>query len=284
LLGTWPLETLDDAAYVTYRERIEEYMVKASREGKRRTSWANVNAEYEEALRQFIRLALERRDGNPFPMEVAELARHMARFGFLNSLAQTLCKLTAPGVPDIYQGQELWDDSLVDPDNRRPVDYALRRRLLADVKSWSAPEHLQQALATLEDGRCKLYVTFKALEFRRANEALFREGNYVPLTVAGENAQHVLAYARKLADRVAVVVLPRLSARLLGSSAGLPLGADVWGDTRVELPTRLRISETAMLQNVIGGGAAAVSRDEDGMHLRLASVLSTFPVALLTQA
>jgi (1->4)-alpha-D-glucan 1-alpha-D-glucosylmutase len=225
----------------------------------------------------------------------------MARFGFLNSLAQTLCKLTAPGVPDIYQGQELWDDSLVDPDNRRPVDYALRRRLLADVRGWRTSEDLQAGLAKLEDGRCKLYVTFKALEFRRANEALFREGTYLPLTVAGENAQHVLAYARKLAEnsdarahdrdpnevfpgRFAIVILPRLSARLLGSSAGLPLGADVWGDTRVEIPSRLHVSETATLRNVIAGSAVAISHDEDGKYLRLASVLSTFPVAMLTQS
>ena len=283
LLGTWPLETLDDAGYATYRERIEEYMVKASREAKRRTSWANVNAEYEEALRQFIRLALERREGNPFPLELAELARHMARFGFLNSLAQTLCKLTAPGVPDIYQGNELWDDSLVDPDNRRPVDYALRRRLLGNVKRWTTTEDLQAGLAKLADGRCKLYVTFKALEYRRANEALFRDGAYLPLTVAGENAQHVLAYARKLGDRFAIVVLPRLSARLLGANPELPLGADVWGDTRVEIPSRLRVSEITTLRNVIGGAAAAISHDEDGAHLRLAGVLATFPVALLTQ-
>ena len=137
LLGTWPLEPLDDDAFAKYRERIEEYMVKASREAKRRTSWANVNADYEEALRQFIRLALERRDGNLFATEIGDLARVMARFGFLNSLSQTLCKLTAPGVPDIYQGNEIWDYSLVDPDNRRPVDYEHRKRLLADVKQWS---------------------------------------------------------------------------------------------------------------------------------------------------
>jgi (1->4)-alpha-D-glucan 1-alpha-D-glucosylmutase len=284
LLGTWPLETLDDAAYTTYRERIEEYMLKASREAKRRTSWANVNAEYEDALRQFIRLALERREGNPFPTEITELARHMARFGYLNSLAQTLCKLTAPGVPDIYQGQELWDDSLVDPDNRRPVDYALRRRMLAEVKSWTTVADLQAALGTLADGRCKLYVTFKALEFRRANEALFRDGTYVPLTAAGEYAQHVLAYARKLGDQFAVVVLPRLSARLLGSIEGLPLGPDVWGDTHVQLPQRLRVPENATLRNVMGGDAVAISRDDEGLYLPLAGVLSTFPVALLTQA
>jgi (1->4)-alpha-D-glucan 1-alpha-D-glucosylmutase len=281
LLGSWPLTPLDDAAYTTYRERIEEYMVKASREAKRRTSWANVNAEYEEALRQFIRLALERREGNPFPMEAGELARRMARFGFLNSLAQTLCKLTAPGVPDVYQGNEIWDDSLVDPDNRRPVDYESRRRLLAEVKSWTSREHLQAGLAALEDGRCKLYVIFKTLELRRTDDALFREGAYLPLSVSGEHAQHVLAYARKAGDRFAVIAMPRLSARLLGTRETLPLGPDVWGDTRIDIPQRLRVPEAAPLRNVLSGESLSLSRDDDGTYLPASSVFSSFPVALL---
>jgi (1->4)-alpha-D-glucan 1-alpha-D-glucosylmutase len=280
LLGTWPLEPLDDAAYSTYRERIEEYMVKASREAKRRTSWANVNTEYEEALLQFIRLALERREGNLFPVEVAELARRMARFGFLNSLAQTLCKLTAPGMPDIYQGNELWDWSLVDPDNRRPVDYELRRRLLADVKAWS-PENLPVALASLEDGRCKLYVTFKALQFRRTNEALFRDGSYVALRASGEYATHVIAYARKLGDQLAIVVVPRLTARLLGAREMLPLGVEVWAETRVEIPARV-CGTVDRLRNVLTGESVSFSGEGDERHLRLADLLTSFPVALLS--
>ncbi len=298
LLGTWPVGGADDAAYATYRERIEEYMVKASREAKRRTSWANMNADYEDALRQFIRLALERREGNLFPLEVADLARRIARFGFLNSLSQTLCKLTAPGVPDIYQGNELWDDSLVDPDNRRPVDYALRRRLLTEVKAWDSGsvtvpnpasgasplrQTLQTALATIEDGRCKLYVTCKALQFRRDNEELFRDGAYLPLHVAGEQAQHVLAYARRLGNRFAIIAVPRLSVRLLGARAGPPVGAEVWGDTRIEIPKRLH-AEDGMLRNVLDGDSLPVARDDDGTHLLAASVLSCFPVALLRQA
>jgi (1->4)-alpha-D-glucan 1-alpha-D-glucosylmutase len=285
LLGTWPLETLDEEAYAKYRERIEEYMVKASREAKRRTSWSNVNADYEEALRQFIRLALERREGNVFPAEVAEFARRLARFGFLNSLGQTLCKLTAPGMPDIYQGNELWDWSLVDPDNRHPVDYDLRRRLLSEVKAWTPlKESLQSALGTIEDGRCKLHVTFRTLEFRRANEALFRDGTYVPLRVSGEHAAHVLAYARTLGDQVAAVVVPRLTARLLGSREQLPLGAEVWRDTRIEIPARMRAvaSDTPPLQSLLDGSQIALSTDGDSRYVLVADTLSSFPVALLT--
>ncbi len=287
LLGTWPLEQLDDAAFTTYRERIEEYMVKASREAKRRTSWANVNTEYEDSLRHFIRAALERREGNPFPTEVADLARRMARFGFINSLAQTLVKLTAPGVPDIYQGNELWDWSLVDPDNRRPVDYSLRQKLFADVTRWptdlseSLASHLRAALDTIDDGRCKLYVTAKALELRRSHEPLFREGDYIPLRVTGEHVTHVLAYARRLGDQFAIVVVPRLSARLLGAKEGFPLGAEVWEDTRVDLPRQLRATS---LGSTLDAKAVQVADDGENRSISVADALAEFPVALLSSS
>ena len=281
LLGTWPMETLDDAAFTTYRERIEEYMVKASREAKRRTSWANVNEDYENALRQFIRLSLERREGNSFPNEIEELARHMARFGYLNSLAQTLCKLTAPGVPDIYQGNEIWDWSLVDPDNRRPVDYPLRQKLLDDVRQWNAStlgEQLSNALASMDDGRCKLHVTVATLELRRARDQLFREGSYLPLKVSGDHATHVVAYARKNGDEVAVVIVPRLTLRLMGARKGLPLGTDVWGDTRVELPRKLAAGP---FRNVMTQQGADVRNESDIAFFGVGELLAQFPVALL---
>ena len=285
LLGTWPLEALDDAACTTYRERIEEYMVKASREAKRRTSWANVNEDYENALRQFIQLSLERREGNPFPTEVEDLARRMARFGYLNSLAQTLCKLTAPGVPDIYQGNEIWDWSLVDPDNRRPVDYSIRRRYFEDVKRQATMsvdyrvETLRQWLETLHDGRCKLHVTWTALQFRKAHEALFRDGSYIPLRVAGEHAAHVLAYARKLGDELAIVAVPRLCLRLMREREGLPCGRDVWGDTRIELPRKMLTTE---FRNVVTGNNVSASVVDHAPSLALADVLAHFPVSLAT--
>jgi (1->4)-alpha-D-glucan 1-alpha-D-glucosylmutase len=281
LLGTWPLTPIDDAAFAAYRERIEEYMVKASREAKRRTSWANVNAEYEEALRQFIRLALERREGNLFATEVAELARLMARFGFLNGLSQTLIKLTAPGVPDIYQGNEIWDDSLVDPDNRRPVDYEHRRRLLADVKSWtevSLAKRLSDALESIEDGRCKLYVTARALEFRTSHEPLFRSGDYVPLRVQGEYAAHIVAYARTLNEQLAIVVVPRLCARLLAGRSVVDAD-EIWSDTRIELPRHLA---NAALRNLLDGATLRPEGAAERPTVRAAALFATFPVALLT--
>lgn len=283
LLGTWPLDTLDDEAFARYRERIEEYMVKAAREAKRRTNWANVNEDYESALRQFIRLSLDRREGNLFITELGALARRMARFGFLNSMAQTLCKLTAPGVPDIYQGNEIWDWSLVDPDNRRPVDYAPRQRLLAEVQTWAAspPEeliqHLRRALETIEDGRCKLYLTARALRFRQEHEALFKEGSYLPLKVSGKRASHLLAFARVHDEGIAIVLVPRLCARLLGGREALPLGADVWSDARIELPRKLNLGT---LRSVLDGSTTQVEAGENSRAIRAADLLAHFPVAL----
>jgi (1->4)-alpha-D-glucan 1-alpha-D-glucosylmutase len=284
LLGTWPLGLLDESGHTAYLERIEEYMVKAAREAKRRTSWANVNEEYEEVLREFIRLLLERRDGNAFPGELDAMARRMAGFGFINSMAQTLCKLTAPGVPDIYQGNEIWDWSLVDPDNRRPVDYQLRRRLLNDVASWrngssgELSEQLRLSLASPEDGRCKLHVTWTALNFRRKHEALFRDGEYLPLRVSGKHAAHVLAYARKLRDDIAIIAVPRLCARLLGGRDWLPLGPQVWADTRVELPRKL---VSGGFQNLMDGCAVTVANNMGQQALPVADLLLRWPCALL---
>ena len=294
LLGTWPLtpstladdtqllKALNEDVFAAYRERIEEYMVKASREAKRRTSWANVNEEYENALRQFIRLSLETREGNPFPTEIGELARRLARFGYLNSLSQTLCKLTAPGVPDIYQGNEIWDWSLVDPDNRRPVDFTIRKRLLDEVKTWPAEnlrDELGAALESIEDGRAKMHVIWTAHRVRAEHEKLFREGGYLPLKVSGERATHLLAYARKQGEEVAIVAIPRLYLRLLGEKHRLPHGAEVWGDTRIELPRKIA---GIVLQNAMTGQHVEVVTTDGERTLSAAAVFSEFPVALLT--
>src|SRR6185437_16001908 len=160
LTGSWPLEEPDEGALEAYRLRLEAYMLKAAREAKMRTSWAAANGDYEDALMQFIRAALERRDGNLFLADFCAFNRRIVRFGLLNGLSQTLLKLTAPGVPDIYQGNELWDFSLVDPDNRRPVDYAVRSRLLAGLAgSPAADARTARALADdVTDPRCKLFL------------------------------------------------------------------------------------------------------------------------------
>jgi hypothetical protein len=151
LVGSWPHEPADDTTLASYRERIERYMVKAAREAKLRTSWINAGEAYEEALVQFVRAALEPREANLFLADFLPRQARVAHFGALNSLSQTLLRLTAPGVPDIYRGTELFELSLVDPDNRRPVDYALRARLLAEIESWSLLDPQDFAARVLDE-------------------------------------------------------------------------------------------------------------------------------------
>jgi (1->4)-alpha-D-glucan 1-alpha-D-glucosylmutase len=217
LLGSWPLEEMDGAALRAYAERIEAYMIKASREAKSRTSWSDRSKDYEDALTQFVHVLLEPRDGNFFLNDIKAVQQRITRFGILNSLSQTLCKLTAPGVPDIYQGNELLDFSLVDPDNRRPVDYARRARMLAELEAHGAadPAFASALLDNLCDGRAKLYVTWRTLQFRKAHTVLFKEGEYLPARVSGANAGHLCAYARRAGNEWILVIIPCLYAQLL---------------------------------------------------------------------
>jgi (1->4)-alpha-D-glucan 1-alpha-D-glucosylmutase len=280
LLGSWPLEKLDDAALHAYAERIAAYMIKASREAKSRTSWSDRSKDYEDALTKFVHTLLEPRDGNFFLNEVKIAQQRIARFGILNSLSQTLCKLTAPGVPDIYQGNDLLDFSLVDPDNRRPVDYARRTRLLAELEAHGAadPKFARALLADLGDSRAKLYVTWRALQFRKGHAQLFESGEYLPADVAGVRASHLCAYARHCGSEAILVVIPRLYARLLGEREQLPLGERIWGDTAIELPAGL---PGGRWRNVLDG-AVIGAQTRAGEHLVWASqALANFPVALL---
>lgn len=275
LIGTWPLNPMDDAALAEYRERIEGYMLKAAREAKMRTSWSDVSAEYEEALRQFIGAVLEPRESNLFLSDLTAAHQRIARFGLLNSLSQTLCKLTAPGVPDIYQGNETWDFSLVDPDNRRPVDYASRRQMLAAVRG----QEPRALIDSIEDGRAKLYLIYKTLQYRRANEQLFRDGDYVQARTTGAHANHLLAYARRHGDRFALIVVPRLFARLLGERQCPPLGEEVWSDTAIELPRGCAVST---LHNVLDHTCTAVVEIDGRRTVRAREVFAAFPGAILS--
>jgi (1->4)-alpha-D-glucan 1-alpha-D-glucosylmutase len=290
LLGTWPLEPMDESALGDYRERIEAYMLKASREAKTRTSWSDVSAGYEEALVQFIRALLEPREGNLFFAEIQQAQARIARFGMLNSLSQTLCKLTAPGVPDIYQGNELWDLSLVDPDNRRPVDYELRSRMLEELTAAAAggmgsgPGRAAFARSisdSMPDGRAKLFLTATVLAHRHSQEALYREGEYLPCKVTGAHALHICAFARRHGDDCIVVIAPRLFARLAGEHDEPPLGPAVWGDTAIEIPARC---PRRPLRNLFDGTDTAALASGNRLIVRAGAALAHFPVALLCAA
>ncbi len=283
LVGAWPLGEPGPEEHAAFVRRIQDYMHKALHEAKVHSSWINPDKDYDTALSQFIARILDEQVSKSFLGDLRPFVRRVSRFGLLNSLAQTLVKIAAPGVPDFYQGCELWDFSLVDPDNRRPVDYERRRRLLAELRERTASGKGLAALArellgSLEDGRAKLYVTMRALKERRDHPGLFATGEYVPLEAVGPRAEHVFAFARRQAERWAVVAVPRLLCRAWMSSTDLPLGREFWQDTRLVLAG---LSERSRLGSPFTGEMVAVANRDGQPSLALSEVFAQFPVALL---
>jgi (1->4)-alpha-D-glucan 1-alpha-D-glucosylmutase len=270
LLGIWPFQAGDLEAL---RERVGAYMIKARREAKQQTSWLRPNEPYERALASFIGAILARPDG-PFLSELRAFADRLAFYGALNSLAQVLLKIAAPGVPDFYQGSELWDLNLVDPDNRGPVDFAQRSLGLAALLRHASHDRaglLRELLAGWRDGRIKLFLTAAALRFRRDHRDLFVMGEYVPLRPTGSRGENAIAFARRHGSDWALTVVPRLVARLTRPGT-MPLGEAVWLGSRLELPA----SAPRRWLNVLTG--------EEGSDLHLSTLFGTFPVALLSAA
>lgn len=281
LVGTWPFvtPTIDErAVYIT---RVHQYMTKAIREAKVRSSWIAPNELYECATEEFITAILCDESNHLFHTDFAIFASETQRLGMWNSLSQLLLKFTCPGVPDIYQGTELWDLSLVDPDNRRPIDYGYRLRLLNELDQLAECDNGRERLAEnltarAADGRIKLYVTVTALRLRHLVPDLFTQGEYVPLEVSGKWKSHLYAFARRRRDQVAIVVVPRLLAKLLGLSVSAPIGQDVWGDTVIHIPTWLRTRHI-----VDAFTNRRLTHLEDG-EASAADILRKFPVALLS--
>ena len=285
LLGAWPFEPMDRARNEEFQRRIEAYMLKAMREAKRHTSWINPNEEYEAALTGFVRALLAEGRGNRFLSDFVPFARRISRLGLLNGLSQTLLKLAAPGVPDIYQGTEMWDLSLVDPDNRRPVDYARRGALLGQIEeldALSGPElagRVRLLLENPEDGGAKLHLVRRALQLRREHAALFREGSYEPLAVAGERAAHLCAFLRRNGSEAAVAVAGRWYARLPGADEALPLGDAAWGgDTWILLPPQAPWQEA---ENMLTGERLEAVPRNGARAFAAAALFARFPAALL---
>ena len=251
--------------------------VKAAREAKRHTSWLTENAAYEAALGAFIRGVLGGRAAGRFLPLFLPFQARVAALGTVNSLAQMVLKCVVPGVPDFYQGTELWDLSLVDPDNRRPVDYGLRERLLADLDAAPAGTTGRAALADAllrawTDGRIKLLITTLLLRLRRERATLFRDGDYAPLETRGHHAGHAVALARRDGAHAVVAVVPRLCAALTSAERPFPLGG-CWENTDVALPDHLA---GRRLRDVLTG-----AEHPAGAALALAQVLSVLPVAVL---
>jgi (1->4)-alpha-D-glucan 1-alpha-D-glucosylmutase len=287
LIGSWPVEegVLPDASF---RERIKQYMLKAVREAKEKSSWANPNTNYEAAVIAFVDEVLASAHDNAFVASVAAFSSDVARIGMLNSISQTLLKLSCPGVPDLYQGTELWDLSLVDPDNRRPVDYSRRAEILKEMQTWpKAGEGLIACVRDLvnhmSDGRIKMYLTWRALNLRKENPKLFTDGDYVPLDIQGSKARHLVAFARSVDGQKLIVVVPRLCANLLDAQHGLPAGSYLWGDTRVEVGRGGFANDGAetTYRNVFTGKAFHTGSSGQGGSLLGSALFEDFPVAAL---
>ena len=280
LVGAWPLEPMDEATYAEFVRRIREYLIKAMREAKIHTSWISPNEDYERATSEFTGAILNLEKTNRFLRSFAEFHTHIARAGIYNSLAQTLLKITSPGVPDFYQGTELWDFRLVDPDNRCPVNYAKRRKMLASLSTDDdndLTELVSQLIANPQDGRIKLYLTSRALRFRRARQTLFAEGDYLPLDVRGHKESHVIAFARAFSEQAAVVVAGRFFTRL-GDVNQPPTGSGVWGDTAVALNY---VSAAGWYRDAFTGRRIRAEYSKAGVEMPLAQIFAHLPVALL---
>lgn len=280
LVGAWPLQMQDEGERKEFLGRMQSYMEKAVLEAKVNLSWLNPNPEYVAGINSFLEGILSptsRGKANFFWDSVQKFLPAVMYFGAINSLCQTLLKLTAPGVPDIYQGQEMWDFSLVDPDNRRPVDFELRRRSLQQLCLHSKQEDLGEISADLlrhhADGRIKLWVTMRTLSLRREHNELFQFGDYLPLPVRRGREEHAVAYARRHAGRTVIAVAPRLTYTLMKGKEEPPIGS-VWGDSELLLPPQ---AIGQRLHNVFTG-----EQFEVGESILCREIFGRFPVALLT--
>ena len=276
LIGSWPLEK---GEVPRFRDRVEAYMIKAIREAMVHTRWSLPNAAHERALAGFLRAILEPGGGNLFLNDFLKFQRRIAKYGMLNSLAQVLVKMTSPGVPDFYQGCDLWDLRLVDPDNRGPVDFNHRAAMLDEIEKRSKQDlsRLVRELAQKwDDGRIKLYLIWRILNLRRTYPRVFLDGQFAPMKAIGKRGNNLVAYARRKRDIWIMTVVPRWLAR---SQAPLtsPRSLEFWVGSHIVLPPNAPQS----WMNVLTGGTVKASQLQKAKRLPLRDVFKNLPVAVL---
>ncbi|HEV2992024.1 MAG TPA: malto-oligosyltrehalose synthase [Candidatus Angelobacter sp.] len=283
LVGTWTFDLGNETARAAYTERIKQYMNKAVHEAKVNLSWINDDPIYVDYLQQFVEKILSpgtQKRPNSFLDQLQAIMPSIALFGAINSLAQRLLMIGSPGNPDIYQGTEVWDFSLVDPDNRRPVNYELRKRMLNELDRRAEQKDLPGLCAELlkdyADGRIKLWTTMQALRFRREHRELFQAGAYTPLHAIGPKHDHVVAFAREQRNQIAIIAVPRLSYTLAAGALRPPIG-DLWEGTELHVPSRT----AEFVENIFTGERARVTA---GRTLLCREIFAHFPVALLTSS
>ncbi len=283
LVGAWPIAPLNDIEYEMFKQRIKDYMLKSVREAKVNTSWISPNVLYEEDLLKFIDAILSPVPDNAFLKDFETFQKKTSYFGMFNSVSQTLLKITAPGIPDFYQGTEMWDFSLVDPDNRRPVDFNLRKEILAALKKKMAmagqnlAEFTRDLLQEWKDGMIKLFVIFRTLTYRRENHSLFKDGSYISLMAEGDLKEHVCAFARLGGEKTVLVIVPRFLTHMIGLDE-IPLGEGVWGDSRIVIPEEISSDH---FHNVFTGETIKRIEHEGQGALALSEIFAHFPLSML---
>jgi (1->4)-alpha-D-glucan 1-alpha-D-glucosylmutase len=273
LIGIWQPSAEESCEF---RRRLVDYMLKAVREAKIRTGWIDPDLEYEKALTTFLESILDISRGNEFLDDFIPFQGQVAFYGALNSLSQLLLKITSPGLPDFYQGTELWNFSLVDPDNRRPVDFSRNREYLDAIlrrERENGAALIENLENNWEDGRIKLYAACKALNARRRDSELYKNGEYLPLEATGRSQRNVVAFARHWRNRWAMTFVPRLCAGLVRPGK-LSVDSPLWGEDFIAVPD----GAPRQWRNIFSGTILTVP---PAQRLRLADVFTAFPVALL---
>lgn len=284
LTGTWPADggvLGQGPVHESYIDRVVAYMLKACKEAKVNTNWINPRVEYEEGIDRFVRSIL--RPDHAFVADFSIFMEEVIEAGIYNSLSQVVFKVTSPGIPDFYQGTELWNDSLVDPDNRRPIDYSSMRTLLRELNTHAKESRLEdladELVATRRDGKIKLYVTSRALNFRFANRPLFEKGSYVPLTASGLGEESVCSFARIEGERGIIAVVPRFLTRLERNSKGLPFGPETWGSCFLPMP--FEKDGRVAYRNVFTDEVLRIREHHGAWGFFVKDIFARFPVAIL---
>ena len=277
MLGAWPL---DPAETLEFKERLKNYMIKAAREAMVHTRWVSPQVEHENGLLAFVDRILDESGNQEFLRDFLKMQSRLAYYGALNSLSQVLLKVASPGVPDFYQGTELWDFSLVDPDNRRPVDFAKRVRLLKDLKRKEKEGReglISEMLSHWEDGRIKLYVIYQALNFRKSSLDLFLQGDYLPLAAQGDRGENILAFARKQENNWVLAVAARFFTQIANPGQP-PIGREVWGESLLMLP----LGAPGEWVDILTGKNHEADQSKPSPSLPLQKIFQNLPVAFLS--
>ncbi|MES2674284.1 MAG: malto-oligosyltrehalose synthase [Pseudomonadota bacterium] len=277
LLGSWPpgVTSADKEAMEAYLRRLLRWQEKALREAKLKSSWSAPNNTYEAACRDFLIRLFSEDEATALLTDIAAAAASLAPAGALNSLSQCLLRMTAPGIPDLYQGAEFWDFSLVDPDNRQPVDFAARVASLAPATTHPFTREL---IEKWQDGQVKQWLMAQTLAVRKAHHEVFQLGDYQPIAIAGEYAESVVAFMRHYRNDYVLVIAPRLTAPLLGDRTKPHIPPHIWSDTHLMLPSQLN---DASFNSSFNSGLTTQQLQATDGRLLLGEILADFPVNIL---